>query len=158
LFLQKRADAITGAVTQQIAQIEDQGQEVFVFKYSDFGVRLMNNGIVANRSFLDKNPDVVRRFLKVTRDAFLAAIENPEEALNALIRIRPQEERNRNVLRKQWERSVGVFGTMNTKGKPFGYMDERDWQETMKLLLDYGGLPRAVPLGQLYTNAFLPDK
>ncbi|MDR1660173.1 MAG: ABC transporter substrate-binding protein [Desulfovibrio sp.] len=158
LFLQKRADAITGAVTQQIAQIEEQGQEVFAFKYSDFGVRLMNNGIVANKAFVDKNPDVVKRFLKVTRDAFLAAKENPEEALNALIRIRPQEARNRSVLRKQWERSLEVFETINTKGKHFGYMDDRDWQETIKLLMDYGGLPRAVPLGQLYTNAFLPDK
>jgi len=157
LLLQQRVDAITASVNVQVAQVEAQGAKVSFFRYSDFGVNMMNNGIVANRDFVTQNPEAVKRFLRVTRDAFIAAKANPKEAIDALIKMRPQEERNRATLMRQLELSPSLYETAHTQGKPFGFMDTRDWEETQDLLVKYGGLARALPVATLFTNAYLPE-
>jgi NitT/TauT family transport system substrate-binding protein len=157
LLLQQRVDAITASVNVQVAQVEAQGAKVSYFRYSDFGVNMMNNGIVANRDFVAKNPEVVKRFLRVTREAFLAAKANPKEAIDALIKLRPQEERNRATLMRQLELSPALYETAHTQGKPFGFMDTRDWEDTQELLVKYGGLARALPVATLFSNAYLPE-
>lgn len=157
LLLQKRADAITASINVQISQIEAEGVKTAYFPYSKFGIDMMNNGIVANRNFVAQHPDALRRFLKVTRDAFIESEKNPDEAVDALIAAVPQQARNRAVLRSQLLLSSQLYETATTHGKPFGYMDDEDWNVTQGLLLKYGGLHRAVPLKNLYTNAYLPE-
>lgn len=157
LLLQQRVDAITASVNVQVAQVEAQGAKVSFFRYSDYGVNMMNNGIVVNRDFATQHPEAVKRFLRVTRDAFLAAKANPKEAIDALIKMRPQEERNRATLTRQLQLSPPLYETAHTQGKPFGFMDTRDWEETQDLLVKYGGLARALPVATFFTNAYLPE-
>ena len=156
LFLQKRADAFTASTNVQIAQVEAQGAKTAYFRYSDFGVSLMNNGIVANKDFIAKNPEALRKFLRVTREAFEMATANPAEAVEAMVRQRPQDARHRSVLLRQLQLSPELYTTERTKGQPFGYMDSADWADNQALLVKYGGLPKAVPVDTLYTNDFLP--
>lgn len=156
VFLQKRADAIPANVNVQVAQLEAQGAKLSYFKYSDFGVDMMNNGIVFNSDYAKKNPDAVRSFVRVTKEAFEMAKANPKAAIDALIKQLPQQERNRAVLMRQLELSMDSMETTNTRGKPLGVMDPRDWEATQNLLVKYAGLPRAVPVDTLYTNEYLP--
>lgn len=156
LFLQGRADAIPGNVNQQVAQIEAKGTQVYYFLYSDFGVNVLANGIVANIEFAKSHPDAVTGFLRATRKGFQMAIKDPKAAIDALISYYPEQERNRKVLLRQWELSVPHFRTPNTQDKPFGWMAKADWQSTQDILLKYGGLPEAVSLDRLYTNQYLP--
>ncbi len=156
LFLENRVDAITASLNVQVPQIEAQGAKLHYFRYSDFGVPMMNNGIVANSGFVAKHPNAVRKFLKVTREAFLDAMQHPNAAVDALIRERPQQARNRAVLLRQLQLSTGLYVTAHTQGKPFGEMSKADWEKMDELLVKYGGLPKAVPVGKLYTNAYLP--
>jgi NitT/TauT family transport system substrate-binding protein len=156
LFLQKRADAFTASTNVQVAQVEAQGAKTAYFRYSDFGVSLMNNGIVANKDFVAKNPEALKKFLRVTRDAFQMATANPEEAIDAMVRQRPQDARNRAVLLRQLQLSPELYTTERTKGQPFGFMDRADWADNQDLLVKYGGLPKAVPVETLFTNDFLP--
>jgi NitT/TauT family transport system substrate-binding protein len=44
----------------------------------------------------------------------------------------------------------------NTAGKPFGWMSEQDWQETVEVLKQYGGVTTPLEAQQLYTNEFVP--
>jgi NitT/TauT family transport system substrate-binding protein len=157
LLLQKRVDAITASLNVQVAQLEGQGMKAAYFRYSDFGVNMMNNGIVANRDWVQKNPEALRKFLRVTKAAFMMAKANPRQAIDALVKARPQEERNRAALTRQLELSTPLYETSRTQGKPFGYMDAGDWEETQSLLVKYGGLPKALPVNTLYTNAYLPE-
>lgn len=156
LFLQNRADAIPGNINVQLPQLEAQGAKVAVFKYSDFGVGMMAQGIVANAAFLEKNPAAVRGFIKATKIAYEAAKANPAEAVDATIKRLPEQKRYRDVLIRQLELTLPGLETKNTKGKPLGYMDPKDWEETQGLMLKYIGLKRAVPISSLYTNDYLP--
>ena len=42
--------------------------------------------------------------------------------------------------------------------KPIGYTAASDWQETINLLVNYGGVPEGtVAPDMVHTNAFLPQ-
>ena len=155
LFLQKRADAIPVNVNVQVAQLEAQGAKLFSFLFSDFGVEMMNNGIVANAYWLQKNPDAAKSFVRVTAEAHEAAKENPEKAVGLLIKRLPQQARNKALLLRQLDLTFPSLHTKLTKDKPFGVMTDGDWRGTQDLLLKFGGLGKQVPLEKLYSNKFL---
>lgn len=157
LFLQKRADAIPGNVNVQVAQIEAKGTKVDYFLYSEYGVNVMANGIVANNDFARDNPEALEGFLRATQEAFKMAMDDPEAAIDALIARNPDQKRNREVLLRQWKLTIPALTTEATKDEPFGYMAKEDWASTQQILLDYAGLPEAVSLDRLYTNRYLPN-
>ncbi|KAA0969039.1 ABC transporter substrate-binding protein [Aureimonas fodinaquatilis] len=157
MFLQKRADAIPGNYNVQVAQLEGQGAEVEYFRFADFGLRQMNNGIIVNNSFKDANPEALKAFLEVTAAAFEQATADPEVAVDALIEVLPEQRRNRDVLLRQLVLTADSYKTENTQDKPFGWMEAKDWEDTQHILTEYGGMPRSLPVEQFYTNDFLPE-
>lgn len=157
LLLQRRADAIPGNVNVQPAQIEQLGMKTHHFLYSDFGVSLMGQGIVANKEFLARDPEAVKRFLKATIKALEMAKADPKEAVEAIIRILPQQSRNREVLLTQWEASLPGLSTKNTQGKPMGVMDAKDWEGMQDIMVKGGSLKAAAKPEDIFTNDYLPQ-
>lgn len=158
LFLQRRADAIPANVNVQIAQLEAAGAKVHFFLMSDYGIEQMNNGIVANSAFIESNPDAVKGFVAATAKAFEMAAADPAAAIDALIEALPEQGRNRDVLLRQLELTLPLLTTEATKDKPFGWMEDSDWEKTQDVLVTYAGMPRAIPVGEFYTNAFIGDQ
>lgn len=158
MFLQHRADAIPVSLNVQPAQLEAQGAKLAMFRFSDFGVSLMNNGLVANRGWLAANGDAARAFVRVTGEAFAFTQADPARAIDAIVRILPEQARNRAVLARQLELTFPLLETAATKGKPFGWMNESDWAEMQALMVRYAGLSRMVPAAELWTNAYLPQQ
>jgi NitT/TauT family transport system substrate-binding protein len=156
LFLQGRADAIPANVNVQVAQLEEQGAKVYYFLYSDFGVELLSQGLAANVDWLKKNGEAAKAFVRVSRAAHKATLADPGKAVDLLIKRLPDQSRNKKELLRQIEISKNNYVTAATKGKPFGYMVDADWKESQDILVTYGGLPKAVPLDKLYTNAYQP--
>ena len=155
MFLQRRADAIPVSVNVQPAQLEAQGAKLQMFRFSDFGVSLMNNGVVANRDWLAANQEAARAFLRVVAEAFAATRKDPARAIDAIVRAAPQQARNREVLARQLDLTFPLLETRATAGKPFGTMAAEDWTGMQSLMTKYAGLSREVPAGELYTNALL---
>lgn len=155
VFLQRRAEAIPANVNVQVAQLEDQGAKLYYFLFSDFGGEMMNNGIVANANWVQQHRDAAKAFVRTSLDAFMMSKEDPDKAIDLLIKRVPQQARNRNVLRRQLDLTFPSLVTRNTMGKPLGSMADQDWRETQDLLLKYGGLSRPVELTKLYTNELI---
>lgn len=156
LFLQRRADAIPANVNVQVAELEAQGAKLYYFRYSDFGVELLSQGLAANVGWLKQNGEAAKAFVRVSRDAHALALADPGKAVDLLIRRLPSQARNKAILLRQMELSKDSYVTSATRGKPFGFMAEEDWKLTQDTLVQYGGLPKATPLDKLYTNAFQP--
>lgn len=156
LFLQKRVDAIPGNVNVQPAQLEAQGGKVVYFKFSEFGLSMMAQGITANKAFLEKNPDVVRAFVKASLQGLEDTRKDPKAAVDALVKINPQQKRDEALLLKQVLVSLEGLETENTKGKPLGYMDARDWQGMQDTLAQFGGLKKPSPVATIFSNDYLP--
>jgi NitT/TauT family transport system substrate-binding protein len=60
------------------------------------------------------------------------------------------------ITRREAELSFNTWVTSSTAGKPLGWMSDRDWQETVVVLKQYGGVTTPLEAQQLYTNEFVP--
>ena len=158
LLLQRRADAIPGNINVQPAQIEKLGMKTTHFLYSDFGVSLMGQGVVANNAFLKEKPEAVRGFLRATIKALEMAKANPEEAVDAIIKQMPQQDRNRDVLLVQWQASLPGLSTKSTEGKPMGVMLTEDWAAMQDIMEKGGALKPTMKPEQIFTNDYLPQQ
>ena len=156
LFLQKRVDAITGVTYFHLPSFERDKVAVTYFTYGDNGVSALEGGVAANLDWLKANPDLAKRFVKATQAAFIAAKSEPAAAVDALIKLRPEQARNREALIRQLQISMESIATPNTAGMPFGRMAEKDWQMMMEQLLSSKQIPAAIPIDKLFTNAFVP--
>ena len=155
LFLQRRVDAITGVTYFHLPTFERDKVAVHHFTYGDFGVSALEGGVAANVAWLAANPDLARRFVKSTQDAFIAAKANPAAAVDALIKLRPEQARNRDSLIRQLEVSMESTSTPATSGMAFGRMAEKDWQQMIDQLVESKQVPAPIPLDRLFTNAFI---
>lgn len=155
LFLQGRADAIPANYNVQVAQLEAAGVPVHYFPMSEYGIIQMNNGIVANDAFIAAHPDALKAFIAATAKAFEMAEADPAAAVDALIAELPQQGRNRDVLLRQLELTFPSLSTEATAGKPFGWMEASDWEQTQDIQVTYAGMPRALPVETYFTNDFI---
>lgn len=156
LFLQRRADAIPANVNVQVGELEAQGAKLYFFRYSDFGVELLSQGLGVNNDWAKANAEAVKGFVRASRDAHAVALKDPEKAVDLLVKRLPDQARNKKTLLRQMELSASAYETSATKGKPFGVMVDEDWKVTQDNLVQYGGLTKATPLDKLYTNAYQP--
>ena len=155
LLLQGRVDAITAGLNGQVPQVEARGTKVVYFKYADYGVNTLNNGIIVNTEFSRSKADTVRRFIRAQARGWVDARQDPGAAIDALIKAHPQLAGERGVFKRQLELTFETLTTPNTAGKPLGWMSEADWQQTQDILVKYTGLTDTKPLSQYYTNEFI---
>ena len=157
LFLQKRVDAITGVTYFHLPPMERDKVAVHYFTYGDHGVTALEGGVAANGEWLSANPDLAKRFVKATQAAFLQAKADPAAAVDALIKARPEQGRNRDILVRQLQVSMEAVATPNTTGMPFGRMSEKDWQTMVDQLLSSKQIPSAIPIERLFSNDYVPN-
>ncbi len=61
------------------------------------------------------------------------------------------------VAKRELELSWQTWVTPTTAGQPLGWMSEQDWQATIDILHQYGGVSTPLEPRQVYTNDFVPS-
>jgi NitT/TauT family transport system substrate-binding protein len=158
LFLLKKIDFDIALAAAQLPILEERcGCKLNLMRFSDYGLSMMSNGIVASDKLIAENPDLVRRFAAATVEAIGAAVANPQHGVDDFMQYAPNAGFSRNVVTAQWNEAIRLLHTPRTKDKPYGVMDDKDWQDTIDLLTEYVNLPKgAVTPDMVFTNAYLP--
>jgi len=150
--LEKRTDALLGSIDAQSFQIEAKGVKTSMLSYDDLGVRLVGLTVVAHEDTIKSNPDLIRRFVSATRRSFEAAMADPQAAVRAAMKIKP--ELDPNSLKQQMDASLSKFESPSTKGLAMGVASEVDWKSTLELLTEFQGIKTDRAPGSFYTNDF----
>lgn len=150
--LEKRTDALLGSIDAQSFQIEAKGVKTSMLSYDDLGVRLVGLTVVAHEDTIKGNPDLIRRFVLATRRAFEAAQADPQAAVRAAIKIKP--ELDPTALKQQMDASLSKFESPSTKGLAIGVGSEVDWKSTLELLNEFQGIKTDRPASSFFTNDF----
>jgi NitT/TauT family transport system substrate-binding protein len=160
-ILAERGDAAIAPIPYLQALLTAKGRSVekahFV-KFADFGMRLLDMGLLSNPKTIETKGDALRAFLKVTSRAYQYTISGgAEDAVDAMIALRPDS----NIDRKQalgyikydtpWVQSIW------DEGKPIGYMSEKDWGNMVQILTKIGLLKGEVDPSSLYDPSFQPQ-
>jgi NitT/TauT family transport system substrate-binding protein len=153
--MEKRTDALLGGIDDQYFLIEAQGHEPASLRFADLGVNTVGITVHTHEDVLAENPDLVRRFVKASVRSWQAALDDPEAAVEAALKVKP--DLNRESTLKQLQVDLDLLFSPNTEGRGIGYGAEADWQHTKELLAEYRELETDREASSFYTNEFLPE-
>jgi NitT/TauT family transport system substrate-binding protein len=147
--------AIAGYAQGQVPSVEIRGKKkTRIFWYADCGVVAVSNGIVVHNDLIKEDPALIRAFVSASLKGFLYGRQHPEEMV-AIVRKFSQAV-DPAVARLEAELSWNTWVTPNTAGKPLGWSSDKDWEGTVSVLKQYGGVTTPLDASQLYTNDYVP--
>ncbi len=124
--------------------------------YSDAGLDLYGNGIIAAPKLIAGNPDALKRFVAVTARAWQAAIANPEAAIAALVKANPlinaplETEKLRWLIKNQ-------LVTAESKADGLGGVRTERLTQAINVVAATYGFATAPKPADVFDPAFLPD-
>jgi NitT/TauT family transport system substrate-binding protein len=130
------------------------GQKVSGIVYSEWGLDLHANSIVATDKMIQEKPDVIRRFLQATVRGWLAGIERPDEAARMFVKNYP--EASLELVREHWQIAVEHMLTPAALESGLGWIDPAKKKRTIDVYTKYIALPREVSVDEVMTNQFNP--
>lgn len=107
---------------------------------------------ITTESMIDERPETVRKFMEATARGYEFAIENPEEAGEAL--LKGAGELDRELVEKS---SVYMASHFVDEGRQWGRQDESIWVEFEAFLREAGLISAKVDVTSAFTNEFLPE-
>jgi NitT/TauT family transport system substrate-binding protein len=150
-----KVEAIAGYAQGYVPGVEIRAKkEARIFWYADCGVDAVSNGIIVHNDLLKADPELIRAFVKASIKGFLYARQHPDEAV--AITKKFSEAVVPEIARRELEMSFETWVTPNTAGKPLGWMSDKDWDATVQVLKQYGGVSTPLAASTLFTNAFVP--
>jgi NitT/TauT family transport system substrate-binding protein len=151
-----KVDAIGGYVQSYVPIIEIRGKSpVRSFWFSDYGVNVVSNGIIAHEDLLKNDPELLRAFVPASIKGFLYARQHPDQAAATVKKYSPTIDVA--IIKREFEVSWKTWVTPNTRGKPLGWGSDADWASAISVLKQYGGVTAPLTTNALYTNDFIPS-
>lgn len=139
-----QADLLLGYVMDQNIKIQDAlNKPVQVIRFADHGVNLVSSGLIASKDTLAAKADLVRRFMRASTKAFEEAEKNPEAAVDALLAANPKAGK-RDTLIVGLKLTTPLYRTEETKGQRPFRVSMKNVEESLDLLVQYGGMDPAV--------------
>jgi NitT/TauT family transport system substrate-binding protein len=153
-----QADLLLGYVMDQAIKLQDgKNKAVYPIRFADYGVNMVSSGIIAQKDLLKQKPDLAKRFMRAATRSLEEAAKNPEAAVDAMIKAQPKSGVKDTALVGMKQTAALYKGPDNPSDRPFR-VGAKNMDETMTLLVDYGGLEKATAgkAGDYYTNEYLP--
>jgi NitT/TauT family transport system substrate-binding protein len=147
--------AIAGYAQGYVPSVEIRGnKKARILWYADCGVTAVSNGIIVHIDLIKDDPELIRSFVAASLKGFLYGRAHVEEIAAVVKKF--SEATVPAISRREAELSFDTWVTPNTAGKPLGWMSDKDWNETVAVLKQYGGVTTPLEAAQLYTNEFVP--
>lgn len=151
---EKRAEGLMAGLDNQSLTLPKQGVPIVDFAYAKYGTNTVGLTIFTHTDLLKDNPDLVRRFVKATIRSFEAAIKDPEAAIKAGQKVKPDLETGLSL--EQLKVGIGLMKTESTKGLPTGYFALKDWEDTVELMKKYMALETPMKAQDFFSNDYMP--
>ncbi|MBI2880998.1 MAG: ABC transporter substrate-binding protein [Candidatus Tectomicrobia bacterium] len=135
----------------------DPDKELAVFLGSDYGLDGYANGLTVRDDQIQKDPGLVRRFVRSSMAAFRRSVTHPDEALQNFLHKHP--ELNREIAAAQFDKMVESLLAPEARTLALGWMTEKKMTLTRDMMFEAYTLKAAkMPIGDIYTNEFLEKR
>ncbi len=160
-YLQGAGEAVgmLGGLDDKPAESKGNGgEETGAFPYSSYGVNQVGYCVATTKDLVEKNPDLVKRFVQATVKSYKEAEANPQAAVDAMADIvggTMNEDAGKAQAMEVLKVTLGILYSGANKDKVLGLNVESDWADMVDLMKKYNDLdPNADPKS-FYTNAFV---
>lgn len=132
-------------------ELPAKGVEINFISPADYGIVTHGYTIFATEKTINERPDLVLRFLRATLKGIKYTVENPEDAIESLLKRDTNLGKEINLKRQLAYNPV----TSNSSEFPAGYMDKKMFQETYDRLVEEKVIESDFDVSDAYTTEFL---
>lgn len=137
-------------------EAKKRGLEIDYIRWADWGMDIYSLATIASDKVIGEKPDMLRRLLRATIRGYEYAVQRADETVDIILKYHP--ELPRDITRLQWLNQVELGQTKTWKEKGIGWMSEEKVRLTKDIVSKALGIEKETPLGDIYTNEFLPKK
>ena len=154
-------DGITGFYFTSLLNLNARGvkdEEIVVFKYPDYGVKLYGNTVLANQKFIDANPQAIAGFLRALTKGVRDVVADPDGAIkyvkerDALI-DEALERRRLQARDRVRDRYAGLQSERRRRGGQAAKLED-----TVTQVVQAFGLKATPNSDTLFNASFLPSR
>jgi ABC-type nitrate/sulfonate/bicarbonate transport system substrate-binding protein len=109
--------------------------------------------IIAKDDLINDDPELVKKFLKATTRGYEYAIENPEDAVESLLKASPEIDKDLAVASQKY-----LAKEYKSDAKRWGEMKNEIWTNYANWMHERGLIEKELNVDEAYTNEFLPEK
>ncbi len=153
-MLSGRVDATLGGYwNYEAIQLRQRGKHPNVIRVDQVGVPTYDELVlVMRRSTIEKQPDIVRRFVQAMARGYTAVRQNPAAGIDALVRANPGLDRKL--------QSASVQATLpaffpTQSGRPWGWQDPTRWNAYGQWMLSHKLISHPSAIVDASTNELL---
>lgn len=156
-LLNHRADAMmTFALTAPFLQSKAQnGDQVKFFMYGDYGVDLLNNGLIWRQDYAKAHPDIVKAFTQATMKGYKYALAHPDQAVELMRKRQPTVNQAAGVAELKIIQGLMQTPQAKDEGKPLGWIPTSSMQHTIDIASQTFHLTGHVAVKDIVTNDYL---
>ena len=123
---------------------------------ADYGIAFPSYGLVALEETVKNKASALSAFAKVQQKAWIYTYDgHTDEAVDAIIAMRPDVRLNRANLKGQLEAYRAFFDSKRTAGRPYGLQAKEDWDDALTLMEAAKVVKPGWKAEQYFTNALL---
>ena len=135
--------------------LQRAGYQTKVFTAADYGAPTLGLTYVTTDDYAQQHPDIVRRFVTAALEGIAYADTHRDEAIDIVLQYAPQADRDHQRYMLDTELGMAKAGQAATHG--IGYQSLQQWQALEDFLVQYGGIPKALPdVSKAFSDDFLP--
>jgi putative hydroxymethylpyrimidine transport system substrate-binding protein len=151
-----RADAMLGGfLNVEGVDLRERGLDPRVVPVDELGIPTYDELVlVANGERLREDPEPIRDFIAALERGTADAVDDPAAASDAVVAA--GEGLDPELTLAEVEETLPRLEAQ--PGRPFGWMDEREWTRFADYLAAEGQLDPVPPTDELFTNELLPEE
>jgi NitT/TauT family transport system substrate-binding protein len=156
---QGQADGVFGYLSTSMANVEASGRDVestlrFI-RYRDVAPELYGSALMASRGMVDRDPVIVRAFVRAANRGLAATVNDPDAAISELLRREPSQRAE--VERNRLLRTLnGDMGAAEGQRIGIGDIDSKRMTLAIRMMHDACRLPRTPAWNEIFSRDFLP--
>jgi NitT/TauT family transport system substrate-binding protein len=152
LFLSKRLEIMADIfIANDFVVLQSKVKEKLnLLRLSDLDFDPVGYVLIANRAFLQSDPDLVRKFSLALRKGFQAMVDDPKAAIATMTKLYG-DRLGADVIEGQVSRLLPLVN----HGPALGVSNETDWTRSLDLLQAAGVIDKKLALKEYFTNEFV---
>jgi ABC-type nitrate/sulfonate/bicarbonate transport system substrate-binding protein len=148
-----QVDILSVFVSNEPGQLDRIGYPVTVFDPSDYDIPVLGLTYVTSQDEIDKDPEVLERFLRGAIQGIEYASTHVQEAVDIVMKYAPQEVREQQEFMLNTELGRASTPLTNTHG--YGWQTSEQWTALIDALKQYGIITKDVDPSEVFNTKLL---
>jgi NitT/TauT family transport system substrate-binding protein len=135
-----------------LLEVQKAGYKVNIISPDDYGIHFYGDTLITTDSMIQKNPELVQRFIRATLKGWTFALENPEMIGTYIRKYSPNANADLEA-----DKMVASIPLINTGEDHIGWMKQESWEALAQTLRIQGDLKQPLNVDDVYTMQFLEE-